>query len=335
MMQVFITQLCGHANTMGALIQRTIATAARQVNILPMSLFYFDASGEPQAELNSRLDGIIGGLNIGDTMIIQTPTGMTSNYDHVLFDKLTSLRQQMNIKLIAIVEKLVTKKDVNLITLYQQCDALIVPNKAFAEYLQTLGINSFRGINSSRFIFLNYYDFAPTLDFDHEPKYTARLNYINNQSSLSNELKKVNLPISVFQNQGFADHDSFHYAGSFNDDLLLNHINNNGGFGLIWAANEEQEQFLKLASPLAFSAFISAGLPIVTKRQYRIASLVEKKRLGLIVDNLDEAVNKVKALSQEKYQSFAKNIAKMALMTKNGISTKNALIKAVFQANLT
>lgn len=327
-MKVFITQLCGHANTMGTLIQRTITTAAGQVNILPMSLFYFDASGEPKAELNSRLDGIIGGLGVGDTMIIQTPTGMASNYDQVLFDKLTSLRQQMNIKLIAVVEDLVTQKDVNLITLYQQCDALIVPNKTFAKYLRSLGINS------SRFIFLNYYDFTPTLNFDHEPKYAACLNYVNNQVSLPDELKRVNLPVSVFQNQSFADQNSIHYSGSFNDDLLLNHINNNGGFGLIWAANKKQEQFLKIASPLAFSIFISAGIPIITKQEYQISSLVEKKSLGMVVDNLDEAIKKAKTLPPEKYQDFVKNVAKVALVTKNSISSKHALIEAVFRANL-
>lgn len=327
-MKVFITQLCGHANTIGALVQETVSTAAQQVGILPMSLFYFDASGEPVAELNSRLDGIIGGLSIGDTMILQTPTGMTDNYEKVMFDKLTSLRQQMNIKLIAVVESLITQKDINLINLYQQCDALVVPSRVFAEYLQTLGIDS------PKFIFLDFYDFAPTLDFEQEPKFTARLNYINDQASLSDKLKKINLPISVFQNQGFADQDQLHYAGSFNDDLLLNHINENGGWGLIWAGDEKQEQFLKLASPLAFSIFISAGLPVVTKRQYRIASLVEKKQLGLVVDNLDEAIQKVKTLPQDKYQNFAKNAAKVALMTKNGISTKQALIEAIFQANL-
>lgn len=327
-MKVFITQLCGHANTIGALNQRTISAAAQQVDILPMSLFYFDASGEPEAELSSRLDGIIGGLSKGDTMIVQTPTGMTSNYEKMFFDKLTSLRQQMNIKLVAIVESLVTSKDTNLITLYQQCDVLIVPSQVFANYLQTLGISC------PSFIFLDFYDFAPTLDFEQEPKFVTRLNYINDQVPLPNELKKSTLRLSVFQNQGFVDQGSLHYAGSFNDDLLLNHINDNGGFGLIWAANEEQEQFLKLASPLAFSIFISAELPIITKQDYQISSLVEKEKLGLVVDNFDEAVNKVKTLPPEKYQSFAKNVAKVALMTKNGISTKHALIKAIFQANL-
>ena len=87
-MKSYITQLRGLANGSQTLMQNMVAKIAQEVDIQPLSLYYFHAEQEADVQLNSRLDGIIGGIEANDTVIIQTPTLMSSNYSVMLFEKL-------------------------------------------------------------------------------------------------------------------------------------------------------------------------------------------------------------------------------------------------------
>lgn len=328
-MRTFITQLCGPNNMPALLIQQAVARAAKQVDILPMSLFHFDARQEPPAQLNSRLDGIIGGINRGDTVILQTPIGMSSNYSKLLFAKLIDLQSVMDIKLIAIVENIFSEEDTDLLNLYRHCNAVIAPGAPLIRQLQQFGIDK------EKLVSLPFYDFEPNMGVDQQPQKAACLTYLNLLSlPLSDELAKANCKTYVWQNQVFPNEGQLKYQGRIDDDLLVNKINQNGGWGLIWPVSEKQAQFLKETVPFALSIYISAGLPIIARSDEAIAPLIKEKGLGLIVDDLREAISKIKTIKTNEYQNLLKNVAKLALLTRNNVATKQALISAVFQANL-
>lgn len=329
MMRTFITQLCGPINMPALLIQQAVARAAKQVNILPMSLFHFDARQEPPAELNSRLDGIISGINRGDTVILQTPIGMSNNYSKLLFAKLIDLQSVMDIKLIAIVENVFSQEDTDLLNLYRHCDALIAPVAPLVHQLQQLGINK------EKLISLPCYDFEPNIDISDQPQKANCLTYLNLPSlPLPKELTKINCKTYVWQNQVLANEGQLAYQGRMDDDLLVNKINQNGGWGLIWPASEKQAQFLKEMVPFELSIYISAGLPIIARSDEAIALLIKEKQLGLVVNDLNEAIGKIKTIKTTEYQNLLKNVARLALLTRNNVTTKQALISAGFQANL-
>lgn len=325
-MRTFITKLCGPGES---LVQDTVAEAAQEIDILPMSLFHFDAHQESQAELNSRLDGIIGGLSVGDTIILQTPIGMSSNYSKLLFAKLIDLQSAMGIKLVTIVENIFSEQENDLLNFYRHCDAVIAPGDLLIKHLQQIGISK------KKLIQLPYYDFQPNMIITGKPRNATCLNYLNFESvPLPDEIKESGLSILIFQNQTFNNEGTLRYAGQTDDELLVNKVKQNGGWGLIWPADKKQEQFLQEIAPLALSIFISAGVPVIAKSNAAIASLIKEKQLGIVAANFEEAANKIKAIKDADYQNLLKNIAKMGLITRSGIATKNALISAVFRANL-
>ena len=146
-MKSYITQLRGLANGSQTLMQNMVAKIAQEVDIQPLSLYYCHAEQEADVQLNSRLDGIIGGIEANDTVIIQTPTLMSSNYSVMLFEKLLALRQMINIKLIAFVENICgqPKKVIErYIALYNNCDELIVSNQRVVNRLKEYGLSNKR-----------------------------------------------------------------------------------------------------------------------------------------------------------------------------------------------
>ena len=56
-MKSYITQLHGLSDGRQTLMQNMVAKIAQEVDIQPLSLYYFPAEQESDAQLNSRLDG--------------------------------------------------------------------------------------------------------------------------------------------------------------------------------------------------------------------------------------------------------------------------------------
>ena len=66
----------------------------------------------------------------------------------------------------------------------------------------------------------------------------------------------------------------------------------------------------------------------------RNAKIIEQKHLGFAVDNIDEATDRLQTITDDDYHKMIKEVEKVALITRDGISIKRALIDAIFQANL-
>ena len=52
------------------------------------------------------------------------------------------------------------------------------------------------------------------------------------------------------------------------------------------------------------------------------------------MDNIDEATDRLQTITDDDYHKMIKEVEKVALITRDGISIKRALIDAIFQANL-
>lgn len=320
-MKSYITQLHGLSDGRQTLMQNMVAKIAQEVDIQPLSLYYFPAEQESDAQLNSRLDGIIGGVRANDTVIIQTPTLMSLNYSTMLFKKLVALRQLINSKLIAFVENIFAQeKEVieQCVSFYNNCDALIVSSRLAVDKLKGYGVTN------NKIILFDYFDYEPTLDISKSSVLKKAINYISDEQ-LSDHL-------NVFRQAGYAVNKFS--KQDIENDLLVNEINQNGGFGLIWSDVRESNEYYSLANPIELGIFISAGMPVIAKKKYFCSKFIEEKNLGFTVDNLDEAIAKLELLTENDYRSMVKEVEKATLITRNGISIKKALIDAIFQANL-
>ena len=318
-MKSYITQLRGLANGSQTLMQNMVAKIAQEVDIQPLSLYYFHAEQEADVQLNSRLDGIIGGIEANDTVIIQTPTLMSSNYSVMLFEKLLALRQMINIKLIAFVENICgqPKKVIErYIALYNNCDELIVSNQRVVNRLKEYGLSN------KRIIIFDYFDYEPALAVSNSAEFAKQINYIGEKPAKLDKLIQTGYTVTSF------------YKQEIENDLIVNKINQNGGFGLLWSDDQTIDENYEVASPIELGIFLSAGMPTITKRKYGCEKKKKQKHLGFAVDNIDEATDRLQTITDDDYHKMIKEVEKVALITRDGISIKRALIDAIFQANL-
>ena len=59
---------------------------------------------------------------------------------------------------------------------------------------------------------------------------------------------------------------------------------------------------------------------------------IVNKKLGIIADSIDEAVDKVEHMSDMRYNEMKDSIGEFAKLIRGGYFTKRALIEAVFKA---
>ena len=87
-MRVHFTNLFGQSSRSVALIaQNDTMKIARELGANELGIYFYDSSQEPDGELNSRFDGIVAGLSVGDIVFFQSPSWNGSEWDSRLLRK--------------------------------------------------------------------------------------------------------------------------------------------------------------------------------------------------------------------------------------------------------
>lgn len=115
--------------------QYMVAEAAIQLGCREMGIYCYDWKDEPEISLNSRMDGIIAGINAEDLVICQFPTGNGMRYEWSLVNHLKMYRSR-----IAIFVQEDLHRVHEAIGLYDQAEVLIVPSLPMRQYLLDNGI---------------------------------------------------------------------------------------------------------------------------------------------------------------------------------------------------
>ena len=115
--------------------QYMVAEAAHQMGYREMGLYRYSWKDEPDISLNARMDGIIGGINSGDIVICQFPTGNGLRYEWSLINHLKMYRSRIAI----FVQDENLSQLRNAISLYNQAEVLIVPSLAMRHFLRENG----------------------------------------------------------------------------------------------------------------------------------------------------------------------------------------------------
>ena len=81
-MRVHFTNLFGQSSRSVALIaQNDTMKIAKELGANELGIYFYDSSQEPDGELNSRFDGIVAGLSVGDIVFFQSPSWNGSEWD--------------------------------------------------------------------------------------------------------------------------------------------------------------------------------------------------------------------------------------------------------------
>lgn len=146
-MKTYITRINGWSlRDKSHYVQHMVAELAHQLGCKEMGIFRYyaeDANWESAESLSSRLDGIIGGINGGDLVICQFPTGNGTRFESELVSRLKAYGGRIAIW-IHELEPLADegKKSIlgRIIGLYNQAEVLIVPTYAMRRWLLENGI---------------------------------------------------------------------------------------------------------------------------------------------------------------------------------------------------
>ena len=118
---------------------------------------------------------------------------------------------------------------------------------------------------------------------------------------------------SMGKNDGLVG--NFDYKGKFHPDKVgfLE-----GSWGLVWdgismkTCSGTWGEYLRIIASHKVSLYIVAGLPLIVWRQSAMARFVEKYRIGITVDSLEEVELKIKNTTEDDYKVYLTNISSLA-----------------------
>ena len=330
-MKVHVTCVTNHRqDSVARMAQQMIADVGRQLGyeVCPIYTKYTTPHQEPDSleELLKRLDDLGKKTAPGDAVIFQFPTWNHYTVDANLLSWLKSQQRRVIIFLhdyVPVMYKESRPLAPQFIAMLNQAEVIIVPSVAMYEVLKKHGLTVKKYVVQGIWDHLTQKTFvSPTfqrqLHFLGSPE---RFNFVNHwQSALPLRLYTQKLPRPMCAN--------VLYEGYFEDEVLLAKLAEAGGFGLVWHSDDDLD-YMRIYSPYKLGTYLAAGLPIVARRGFAQADLIEKHGLGLVVSSFDELERVLETMTEETYHKMAQCVADYRPFLTQPYHTQQILSQAV------
>ena len=336
-MQVHITNIYGQSFTSAALkAQNRVADIAKGIlNYNELGIYYYNVASDSPEMLASRLDGIIASVGYGDIVIFQFPTWNGIHFDEALVRRLKSYRGLKKIFFVHDIPSLMFKENRSLLARYiaffNQADLIILPSQRMLDFLYA------EGLSVKKAVIQKMWDFPVAIDQTVIPAFRKVINFAGNPDLPKFEfVKDWNYgggELRVTAEKGdWAQGKKIGFLGWFKNDIsLLTALRKSGGFGLVWTNDPYCGEYMKMNANYKFSAYLAAGIPVIVSNCIAERDTVVRKNLGLAVDSLDEAVNRIENMSDAQYNDMTANVAVFSELIRDGYFTRKCLTDAVFQ----
>lgn len=326
-MNVYITKLNGmFFMSTRQYMQHMVVDIAHPLGIREMGVYRYNTKAESVENRGCRLDGIIAGINAGDVVICQIPTGNGLEFERVLIRRIKDYRGRIVMfvhNMEAIMEENLKGTLQDTIRMYNEAEVLIVPSYRMKQFLLTQGIR--RGM---KFVVQEIQDYMTQLGFLDSGKLKREFHFAGNPDRFPflNEWD-YEVPLNVYSDQECIGKHVQRMGWMPSNHLLLEL--SRGGFGLVWYGNEYGHCYLSMNSSLKLSAYLAAGIPVIVPRGLSNQCMIEENHLGIAVDTLDEAVETVKSMTGQEYQGYISAISRFAPLLRQGFFTKKCLVDAL------
>lgn len=328
-MKVHITNLYGQASISVALMaQNMVADIAKSLDIKEIGIYSFDASNESVGSLAVRFDGMNAAVGNGDVIIFQSPSWNGTHFDH---EYLKRLKIYSGIKIVVFIHDVVPLMFSSnyylmpkVIEAYNLADLVIVPSQKMLDKLREEGLTVEKTLIQGMWdhttnVWIERPTFNKVINFAGSPE---RFPFIKDWQS--------DIKLKVFSYDFDVSNENVEYQGwKFNVDLLRS-LNNNGGFGLVWAQGEDSEYY-NINVSYKLSTYIAAGLPVIVPNTLSNAHIVEKYNLGFVVSSIEEAVEIVNNVTEEEFNNIVNNLFEYRELVINGYFSKKLLIDAIHE----
>lgn len=326
-MNFFITRInAAPVQSTAEYAQRMVSDIAHPLGFKDLGIYFYNSSKESMDSLSSRYDGIIAGIRRGDVIVFQYPT-----WNHGRFEKGLIRRMKLYggriIIFIHDIEAFMFEKSRFLIKetmeIFNMAEVLIVPSYAMTRLLIEHGVRE-----NMKFVIQEIWDYITDINFMKSPKLKKEIHFAGSPEKLPAPNQwNYDIPLKLYSSE-LCSGENVQKLGWINPSALLLELAK-GGFGLLWYGNEYWHQYMRYNNTFKLSTYLSAGIPIIAPKGISNQHLLEKNHLGLIVDSVDEAVEKVKKMTEEDYKKYVEYVNRFAVLIRGGFFTKKLLIEAI------
>lgn len=336
-MRVHITSTYGQhpTNVAWKAQSRTAKVAVENLGFNELGIYCYDMDSDSPEMLRTRLDGIIASVGFGDIVIFQFPTWNEFKFDETLLRQLSCYPGLKKVTFVHDMRSLMFESNRYLlpyeIQFMNQTDLVVLPSRQMADFLRS------EGLTVEKIVIQRMWDFPVTIDTSARPKFGRVINFAGNPDlqkfEFIREWKYDTVELrATATDADWAQGRNISFLGWFNDDtLLVNALRCSGGFGLLWSEDPYFREYMKMNACYKLSAYLAAGIPVIVRSEIPEKDTIIRKNLGLVVDSLDEAVEKVSAMTQEEYDKMVDNVAVFSNLIRDSYFAKKVLTDAVFQ----
>lgn len=336
-MRVHITNLYGYSATSVAMKaqNRTARVAKEDLNYNELGIFCYNVDTDSPEMLSSRLDGIIAAVSNGDIVIFQFPTWNIFRFDEALLKRLSFYDGLKKITFVHDMKSLMFQSNRYLlsreIAFMNQTDLVILPSQKMADFLYA------EGLTVKKIVIQRMWDFPVMIDQSFRPQFGKVVNFAGKPDvekfRFAKEWKYDTVELRVTaEKANWAQGKHIGFLGWFdNDTFLVDALRRSGGFGLVWSEDPYFSEYMKMNASYKLSTYLAAGIPVIVKSSIAEQETIIRKNLGLVVDSLDEAVEKIAAMCQEDYDKMVDAISVFSNLIRENYFVKKVLTDAVFK----
>ncbi|MBZ4032874.1 nucleotide sugar synthetase [Ligilactobacillus salivarius] len=332
-MSIYITNTYALEETaIASRAQRIVKEEAKKLGIKEIRIPYVDYGSEDRNNMSKKIDGVLTGVFPGDTVIYQSPTWNDPNFDIFFMNKLLGIG---NLNIIIFIHDIrpmmFLTEQINMpsyIELFNVANYLIVPSKNMAQYLGEKGV-------TTPMVTQYLWDSNKEMVFQEVPKLKKQINFIGSDAKfmISRNFpinSDVTLDLYGRKNDEMVRAENINYHGFFDEYNLLHELHR-GGFGLVWTEDMYWREYMRYNTSFKISTYLRAGIPLIVHESISCRKMIEDNHWGIIVNSLAEAVEKVKAMTVEEYNSYVKAIQEVKYSLENGYFTKKVLVDSVYK----
>ena len=329
MSRTHITNLYG-VGGIATVAQRRTVEVAKQLGFHEISILYDNGLRDPE-EFDKKVAGILAGLEVGDTVIFQSPIWITSKVERDFIDRVRQYQGKVAI-FINDIPPMMFEGNRELmplfIELYNKADLLIVPSENMKDYLIS------KGVTVEKFVIQNLWDIPVDFISNSETKYLPRINFAGSDEKfgISENINSNDIELEIYDHkpEDKLIPDNVHYHGYVDEVKLLSELHE-GGFGLVWTEDMYWREYMKYNASYKVSTYLRAGIPLIVHRDISCRKLIEDNHWGIVVDSLEEAVERVKAMSEDEYRKYAESVSKVSGLLVDNYFTKKVLVDTLYE----
>ena len=327
-MNVYITRINGLSlKDESQYIQCMVMNIGHQLGFREMGIYRYNGDNESAESRSGRLDGIIAGINYGDIVICQFPTGNGTEFELDLVKRIKTYKGRIaifisDIKAAFQGESRRVRREV--VSLYNQAEVLIVPSLAMRQLLLENGIKK-----NMKFVIREMWDYMTEICSREVPKFKKEIHFIDCENSEEMVEWKHEIALKIYSDaidvEGLSN--VYNMGKKMPDELVIELAK--GGFGLVWCQNENDSRNLEYSAALSISRYLSAGIPIIVPRGILSQTVIEENHLGFVVGSLDEAVAVIEKMEEREYKEYLQAVRQFAPGIRGGYYTKKCLIETI------